>query len=150
MNLVYFAIILIFTTVNCDVISTNVSLTKFYLWTRDNPDFEQELIFDDLESVQNSNFHSEWPTKVLVHGYTGNGKQSWVLQTRDNYLSQGNIYNFKDCHTGTNHFKMFINSPLLISQVFPLILRKSREIRNLFTFYNVTSINFTKKSHFHI
>ena len=53
-------------------------------------------------------------------------------------------------HTDTNHSKMFINSPLLISQVFPAILRKSREIRSLLTFYNVTSINFTKKNHISI
>ena len=49
-------------------------------------------------------------------------------------------------HTDTNNSKVFINPPLLISQVFPQILKKSREIRNLFTFYNVTSINFTKKN----
>ena len=95
MKLVYFALILIFTTkAKCDVISTNVSLTRFYLWTRDNPEVEQELLFDNLDSIQNSNFRSEWPTKVLVHGYTGNGKQSWVLQTRDNYLSISKFYSF--------------------------------------------------------
>ena len=49
-------------------------------------------------------------------------------------------------HTDTNHSKMFINSPPLISQVFPSILKKSREIRTLFTFFNLTSINFSKKT----
>ena len=72
-----------------DVISTNVTLTKFYLWTRQNPSVEQELIWGDLPSILNSNFESSKPTKVLVHGCTGNGKQQWVLDTRDNYLSIG-------------------------------------------------------------
>ena len=72
-----------------DVISTNVTLTKFYLWTRQNPSEEQELIWGDLPSILNSNFESSKPTKVLVHGCTGNGKQQWVLDTRDNYLSIG-------------------------------------------------------------
>ena len=43
-----------------------------------------------------------------------------------------------------------MNSPLLISQVFfalTLISRKSREIRDLITFYNVTYTNFTKNKH---
>ena len=74
-----------------DVISTNVTLTKFYLWTRQNPSEEQELIWGDLPSILNSNFESSKPTKVLVHGCTGNGKQQWVLDTRDNYLSIGTI-----------------------------------------------------------
>jgi len=50
-----------------DVISTNVTLTKFYLWTRQNPSVEQELIWGDLPSIVNSNFESSKPTKVLVH-----------------------------------------------------------------------------------
>ena len=78
-----------------DVISTNVTLTKFYLWTRQNPSVEQELIWGDLPSILNSNFESSKQTKVLVHGCTGNGKQQWVLDTRDNYLSIGNNY-FRD------------------------------------------------------
>ena len=41
---------------------------------------------------------------------------------------------------------MFKNSPLLISPSFAPIFRKSREILNLFTFYNVTTTNFTKKN----
>ena len=73
-----------------DVISTNITLTRFYLWTRANPTVEQELIWGDLSSLSDSNFNSSLPTKVLVHGCTGNGKQQWVLNTRDNYLSQGN------------------------------------------------------------
>ena len=49
-------------------------------------------------------------------------------------------------HTDTDHSIMLTYSPLLILQVNLPILRKFREIRNLFTFYNMTSISFTKKT----
>ena len=42
-------------------------------------------------------------------------------------------------------FKYFHKLSFFDFRVFPPILRKSREICNLFTFYNVTCSNFTKK-----
>mgnify|MGYP003329703240 CR=1 FL=1 len=48
-------------------------------------------------------------------------------------------------HTDTNQSKMFINSLPLISRVFSPTFRKTREIRNLFTFHNMTTNEFTKK-----
>ena len=73
-----------------DTISTNVSLSRFLLWTRQNPTSTQELIFEDLPSIINSNFDAALKTKVLVHGYTGGGTQSWVTRMRDSFLLKGN------------------------------------------------------------
>ena len=70
-------------------ISTNVSLTKYLLWTRLNPVQEQELTFEDFESVQNSNFDYLKPTKVVVHGYTGFGTMEWVTDMRNAILQKG-------------------------------------------------------------
>ena len=74
-----------------DAISTNVSLTRYLLWTRENPSISQEIFFEDLDSVSNSNFDGQKPTKILAHGYTGNGKQSWVIKVRDNFLEKGTL-----------------------------------------------------------
>lgn len=72
-----------------DVISTNETLTKYYLWTRDNPSTHQELTFADVDSLLNSNFDSGRKTKVLVHGYTGFGTQGWVLRMKGKFLEKG-------------------------------------------------------------
>ena len=70
-------------------ISTNSSLTKYLLWTRLNPVQEQELIFDDYFSVQNSDFDNEKLTKIVVHGYTGFGTMGWVTNMRNAILQKG-------------------------------------------------------------
>lgn len=61
----------------------------FLLWTRENPYKEYEIIHDDLFSISNSNFKASRPTKILVHGYTDNGKVGWIRSVRDKYLDQG-------------------------------------------------------------
>ena len=70
-------------------ISTDETLTKYYLWSNANQNQEQELIFDNVESVMNSNFNANLPMKMLVHGYTDNGKSSWVIRVKDEFLKQG-------------------------------------------------------------
>ena len=71
-------------------ISTNASLTKYLLWTRSNPDQEQELIFDNLISVRNSSFDPTKLTKIVVHGYTGFGTMGWVENVKNAFLLKGN------------------------------------------------------------
>ena len=70
-------------------ISTDETLTKYYLWSNQNQNQEQELIFDSIESILASNFNANLPTKVLVHGYTDNGKTSWVIRVKNEFLKQG-------------------------------------------------------------
>ena len=73
-------------------ISTNSSLTKYLLWTRSNPDQEQELIFDDLLSVRNSSLDPAKLTKIVVHGYTGFGTMGWVENVKNAFLLKGNQF----------------------------------------------------------
>ena len=49
----------------------------------------QELMFEDLQSVVDSNFNASLKTKVLVHGYTGGGAQSWVIRMKAGFLEKG-------------------------------------------------------------
>lgn len=73
--------------------STNVSDVHFLLWTRQNPTegSEQELILNDLDSVAGSFFDPMLQTKVLIHGFTDNGRVSWIQRARDAYLSVGTL-----------------------------------------------------------
>eukprot|EP00095_Tigriopus_kingsejongensis_P006236 maker-scaffold301_size216225-snap-gene-1.24 protein:Tk06236 transcript:maker-scaffold301_size216225-snap-gene-1.24-mRNA-1 annotation:"lipase" len=61
----------------------------FLLWTRENPLYEQELVLDDISSIQSSHFDPSRPTKVLVHGFTDNGRVRWVKLVRDAFLQTG-------------------------------------------------------------
>ena len=92
-HLYIFISVLIYTSyaasIKDDTISTDETRTKFLLWTRQNPSGTQELLFEDLSSVVNSNFNSTLKTKVLVHGYTGSGTQSWVTHMKDSFLLKG-------------------------------------------------------------
>ena len=58
-----------------------------------------------------------------------------------------NVYFFSfSIHSDTNQSKMFKNSFSLISRVFSPTFRKTREIRHLFTFHNMTTNENTKIS----
>ena len=74
-----------------NVISTNITLTRFLLWTPENPEIPQEILFQDLTSLQNSSFKSDnRTTKLLVHGYTGNGQLPWIIEVKNNFLKMEN------------------------------------------------------------
>ena len=70
---------------------TNVSLIRFYLWTRDNQVEEEydELFVGDGESILNSHFDGGKKTKVLAHGFTSSGLTSFVGNAREAYLEKG-------------------------------------------------------------
>jgi hypothetical protein len=61
----------------------------FLLWTRRNPEVYQELTDGDATSLQASNFNAKLPTKVFVHGFSENGRDSdKVVNMRDAYLEK--------------------------------------------------------------
>ena len=70
-------------------ISTDETLTQYYLWSKANPNQEQELLFGNTESVLASNFNANLPTKVLVHGFTDSGLTSWVIRVKNEFLQKG-------------------------------------------------------------
>lgn len=57
---------------------TNV---RILLQTRQNRDNPQVLNFRDLQSVQNSNFNRNRPTRVLVHGWWENDESDINTET---------------------------------------------------------------------
>ena len=72
-------------------ISTDETLTRWYLWTRQNPNSNQELFYDNLTSIQQSNFDASKKTKILVHGYSDSGKTGWVIRMKNKFLEKGII-----------------------------------------------------------
>ena len=70
-------------------ISTDETLTRWYLWTRQNPTENQEIFYDNLTSIEQSNYDASKKTIVLVHGYNGNGKQGWAISMKNAYLQKG-------------------------------------------------------------
>jgi hypothetical protein len=80
-----------------DTISTDVTLTRYLLWTRDNAgnNEDQVLLFNNLTSIQESNFVGPKPTKIIVHGYSDHGKTGWVTRVKDAYLKKGMYYSKK-------------------------------------------------------
>ena len=70
LSLIFFTFVSLTKSQEDSGISTDETLTKYYLWSNANQNQEQELIFDNVESVMNSNFNANLPMKMLVHGYT--------------------------------------------------------------------------------
>ncbi|KAM7350229.1 phospholipase A1-like [Cochliomyia hominivorax] len=66
----------------------NTSNTKFYLYTKNNPDVPQELFNNNENSIKMSNFNNSLPTKILIHGWLGSYKNTLNVPLRDSYLSQ--------------------------------------------------------------
>jgi len=88
----------------------NVSTIRFYLWTRLNPgkyDY-QELFVDDNESILGSNFDGGKKTKILVHGYTDSGLESfydWIENMVNAYLQND------DCNVISVDWEVIANLP---------------------------------------
>ena len=71
---------------------TNVSLIRFYLYTRQNPglyDYD-ELFVDDAESILDSHFDVAKKTKIVAHGFSsGPFTSGGALTLREAYLEKG-------------------------------------------------------------
>ena len=70
---------------------TNVSLVRFYLWTRESTDINNfdELYVGDEDSILTSRFDPQKKTKILAHGFTSNGMDNFVTGTTEAYLDKG-------------------------------------------------------------
>lgn len=56
--------------------------TRFLLFSRTNPTVGQQLIFRDLNSLRNSNYNGNLPTRVIIHGFQNDdGSEVNVLLT---------------------------------------------------------------------
>ena len=68
---------------------------KFYLWTRQNAENHQTLIFDDdftTSTLDNSAFNASVPTKMYIHGYLSNGLKEYIKVMKDAFLQTGRLY----------------------------------------------------------
>ncbi|CAG0885947.1 unnamed protein product [Darwinula stevensoni] len=61
---------------------------RLFLYTRLNPVQEQELVWNDEESIRRSNFRPELPTKVIVHGWREHGQREWMVRMKDAILAK--------------------------------------------------------------
>ena len=71
---------------------TNVSLIRFYLYTRQNPGLQEydELFVDDAESILDSHFDVARKTKIVAHGFSSGPFTSGAAITlREAYLEKG-------------------------------------------------------------
>ncbi|XP_014475140.1 PREDICTED: pancreatic triacylglycerol lipase-like [Dinoponera quadriceps] len=71
---------------------TNETISErilFYLYTRKNPNHPQLIYVDDEESINNSNFDPEKPTRITTHGWMNSYKSSACRLIKDAYLKHG-------------------------------------------------------------
>ncbi|CAD7079346.1 unnamed protein product [Hermetia illucens] len=64
-------------------------VVKFTLYTRANPTKGEEMVPNDAAWLAQSNFNPANPTRVICHGWMGDGDSSVIVLNRDAYLSRG-------------------------------------------------------------
>lgn len=65
--------------------------TKFLLYTTENPECPQVLTLDNVNSLRNSNFNSNLPTRIVIHGWNSNTSSPVCQMVRNAYLQKGSF-----------------------------------------------------------
>ncbi|XP_015182533.1 PREDICTED: lipase member H-like [Polistes dominula] len=73
-------------------LAANLSSVKFLLYTRQNPKNGYVLKMSDPENFFNSNWNKSNPTRIVTHGWRGNGNSESCVEIRDAFLKV-NDYN---------------------------------------------------------
>jgi len=68
-------------------VATDVRLNLF---TRSNPTTAYRLLVNNNNNLANSAFNRQNPTKILIHGFTGNAQDRLLIRGRNEYLARGN------------------------------------------------------------
>lgn len=63
----------------------------FLLYTRNNPTVGQRIFFNNLASVQNSNFNSAHPTRFTVHGWMGSAQSTVNIVNNREFFALGDF-----------------------------------------------------------
>eukprot|EP00095_Tigriopus_kingsejongensis_P009489 maker-scaffold661_size154698-snap-gene-0.19 protein:Tk09489 transcript:maker-scaffold661_size154698-snap-gene-0.19-mRNA-1 annotation:"pancreatic triacylglycerol lipase-like" len=65
---------------------------KFYIWTTDNLSVE-DLIHpcSMMHDLSSSHFKAGQPIKILIHGFSDNGKTGWVTGFKDKFLKADDV-----------------------------------------------------------
>ncbi|CAL8129591.1 unnamed protein product [Orchesella dallaii] len=71
------------------IISGNPDNVKFYLYPNaDNHDLIEEIVYDDVTSLQKAHFRFEQPWKIIIHGFTNHHISEPVQQIKNAYLTK--------------------------------------------------------------
>ncbi|KYM77372.1 Pancreatic triacylglycerol lipase [Atta colombica] len=63
---------------------------NYELYTKNNKEQPVSLRVGDAIQLKDSPFNPEWPTKIIIHGWTESGNAFWLHDIRRNYLNVGN------------------------------------------------------------
>lgn len=64
---------------------------RFLLFTRLNPTVGQQLIFGDFNSIRNSNFNVNLPTRVIIHGFQSDSDSDVNILLTAAFLRNGDF-----------------------------------------------------------
>lgn len=64
---------------------------KFYLFTRLNPNAGQELKFNDVNSIRNSNYDGNKPTRFIIHGWNSDSNTDSVVLITNSYVRSDDV-----------------------------------------------------------
>ncbi|KAL0901742.1 hypothetical protein ABMA27_006920 [Loxostege sticticalis] len=84
--------------------SRNGANNHYWLFTRYNRNNHQILVNGDINSVRNSNYRANRPTKVIVHGWNSNGNSGVNTYARDAFLA------VQDCNVIVVDWRSLANS----------------------------------------
>ncbi|CAG9796750.1 unnamed protein product [Diatraea saccharalis] len=86
------------------LMSRNGANNQYWLFTRQNPTSRQELVNGNINSIRNSNYRGNRPTKVIVHGWNSNGYSNINPMIRDAFLA------VEDCNVIVVDWRALANS----------------------------------------
>ncbi|XP_059048047.1 lipase member H-like [Achroia grisella] len=65
----------------------NEGSNQYWLYTRQNPNTAETLVYGDIDSISNSNYNSSRPIAVIVHGWQSNGNTAVTSLIRNDFLA---------------------------------------------------------------
>ncbi|OWR54624.1 insect intestinal lipase 7 [Danaus plexippus plexippus] len=71
--------------------SRNGNRNQYWLFTRQNRNNRQVLVNGNANSVRNSFYRGNRPTKVIAHGWGGSGNVNWIPQMVSAFLDRSNV-----------------------------------------------------------
>ncbi|CAH2102773.1 unnamed protein product [Euphydryas editha] len=73
------------------ILARNGTRNRYWLFTRQNRNSPQVLLNGNANSINNSNYIGNRPTKVITHGFNSNGNCVWISQIKDAFLNQTDV-----------------------------------------------------------
>ncbi|CAG9581223.1 unnamed protein product [Danaus chrysippus] len=73
------------------LVTRNGNRNQYWLFTRQNRNSRQVLVNGDANSVRNSFYSGNRPTKVIAHGWNSNGNSDWILQMVAAFLDTADV-----------------------------------------------------------